>query len=31
MTIAERAGEEGDKYISFQLVEYKPYGKSQLW
>lgn len=30
LTIAERAGEEGDKHISFQLVEYKPYGKKSV-
>lgn len=30
LTIAERAGEEGDKYISFQLVEYRPYGKKSV-
>lgn len=27
LTIVERAGEEGDKYISFKLLEYKPYSK----
>lgn len=26
LTIKERAGEEGDKYISFKLIEYKKYG-----
>ena len=31
LDITERAGEEGDKYVSFSLIEYKPYGKaSQL-
>lgn len=25
--IKEKAGEEGDKYISFSLIEYRPYGK----
>ena len=27
LTITERAGEEGDKYVSFQLLEYREYGK----
>ncbi len=27
LTITEKAGEEGDKYISFSLVEYKQFGK----
>ncbi len=27
LTITEKAGEEGDKYISFKLVEYKQFGK----
>ncbi|SHH76260.1 LysM domain-containing protein [Caloranaerobacter azorensis DSM 13643] len=27
LTITEKAGEEGDKYINFQLVEYREYGK----
>jgi len=27
ITITERSGEEGDKYVSFSLVEYKEYGK----
>ncbi len=29
LTITEKAGEEGDKYISFKLVEYREYGKVQ--
>ncbi len=27
LTILERAGEEGDKYVAFKLVEYSPYVK----
>lgn len=27
LTIKEKAGEEGDKYVSFKLLEYKPFGK----
>lgn len=27
LSIVEKAGEEGDKYISFNLLEYRPYGK----
>jgi nucleoid-associated protein YgaU len=27
MTITEKAGEEGDKYVSFSLLEYKEFGK----
>lgn len=27
MEITEKAGEEGDKYVSFKLLEYKPYEK----
>lgn len=27
LTIKEKAGEEGDKYIAFKLLEYKPFGK----
>jgi len=27
LTITEKAGEEGDKYVSFKLVEYREYGK----
>lgn len=27
LSITEKAGEEGDKYVSFKLLEYKPYGK----
>lgn len=30
LTVVERAGEEGDKHISFQLVEYKPYSKKSV-
>lgn len=29
LTITEKAGEEGDKYVSFRLLEYKPYGKKE--
>jgi len=27
LTITEKAGEEGDKYVSFKLIEYRPFGK----
>ena len=27
LTVIERAGEEGDKYVSFQLLEYRDFGK----
>ncbi|WP_027399101.1 LysM peptidoglycan-binding domain-containing protein [Anaerovorax odorimutans] len=27
LNITEKAGEEGDKYVSFNLIEYKEYGK----
>lgn len=27
LNIVEKAGEEGDKYVSFQLLEYREYGK----
>lgn len=27
LTITEKAGEEGDKYVSFKLVEYREFGK----
>lgn len=27
LDVSEKAGEEGDKYVSFSLIEYKPYGK----
>lgn len=27
LNISEKAGEEGDKYLSFSLIEYKTYGK----
>jgi hypothetical protein len=27
LTITEKAGEEGDKYVSFQLLEYREFGK----
>ncbi len=30
LTITEKAGEEGDKYISFKLLEYKEYGKKSM-
>jgi LysM repeat protein len=30
MTTIEKAGEEGDKYISLRLVEYRPYGKKTV-
>ena len=30
LTITERAGEEGDKYVSFQLLEYRKFGKKSV-
>ena len=27
LTVVERAGEEGDKYVAFRLLEYREYGK----
>jgi len=30
LTIAERAGEEGDKYIALQLLEYREFGKKAI-
>ena len=30
LTITERAGEEGDKYISFRLLEYREFGKKAV-
>lgn len=30
LTITERAGEEGDKYVSFRLVEYREFGKKAV-
>ena len=30
LTITERAGEEGDKYVSFQLLEYQEFGKKSI-
>lgn len=30
LTITEKAGEEGDKYVSFQLLEYREYGKKSV-
>jgi hypothetical protein len=29
LTVIENAGEEGDKYINFKLIEYRDYGKNQ--
>lgn len=30
LTTIERAGEEGDKYVSFQLLEYREFGKKSV-
>jgi len=30
LTVIERAGEEGDKYVSFKLLEYREYGKKSV-
>jgi LysM repeat protein len=30
LTITERAGEEGDKYVSFRLLEYREFGKKAV-
>lgn len=30
LTIKERAGEEGDKYISFKLLEYREFGRAKV-
>ena len=30
LTITEKAGEEGDKYISFKLLEYREFGKKSV-
>lgn len=30
LTITEKAGEEGDKYVSFKLLEYREYGKKSV-
>lgn len=30
LTITEKAGEEGDKYVSFKLLEYKEFGKKGI-
>jgi len=30
LTITERAGEEGDKYVSFRLLEYREFGKKSV-
>ena len=30
LTVTERAGEEGDKYVSFRLLEYREFGKKSV-
>lgn len=30
LTVTERAGEEGDKYVSFRLLEYREFGKKAV-
>lgn len=30
LSIVEKAGEEGDKYVSFKLIEYREYGKKSV-
>lgn len=30
LTVIEKAGEEGDKYVSFQLLEYREFGKKMV-
>ena len=30
LTVIEKAGEEGDKYVSFQLLEYREFGKKSV-
>lgn len=30
LTITEKAGEEGDKYVSFKLIEYREFGKASV-
>jgi LysM repeat protein len=30
LTVTEKAGEEGDKYVSFKLLEYRGYGKKSV-
>jgi len=30
LTVTEKAGEEGDKYVSFKLLEYREYGKKSV-
>ena len=30
LTITEKSGEEGDKYVSFKLLEYREYGKKSI-